>query len=286
MEVNENGFRIGTIGAETEGFSALLLPRVRTMMENGEDLIALGLIHNEDTAAGALAGALEDTGVFRLYSLYVTPEYRRMGGATMLMDALADLLTKEGPSVLLCSYTDNGEESRALHEFLADRGAEENEEEESQYLISLKELYSAKGFALLRGESLFTQLNKLSREELLKVVEMAEGDGVRIFKNKGKIHAGLSLAGIKDGKIFGALLVEEVNPEELLLIRSAHLEEGFELKAGEMMQLFTTLCFKHYSRDAGVLFPASAISAFVSLREFADYLPGAVEIQHEAVLPM
>ena len=287
--MDKHGFSIGVIGPEeaVDGpFSNLLLPIVTSLFENRIKLIALGLITEDGTAAGALAGVPEDVGVFRILSLYVAPDYRRAGGGTMLMDALGSVLSEAEPSVAVCTYTENGEESKALQAFFNDRGAEERDSAE-QFLIPVKDLVKPGSVKMGSGSGTFLPLEELSDEELRRTARSAEAFGINqrlIMEKSDEILPWLSFGGIKDGEAIAHLMTANVIEDKLLVIDSLYLKEGFEDTAAEMMKTFADLCFRSYYPDASVLLPAAAIHSRLGLKDLAKYLPGAYEIQHEAVL--
>ena len=74
-------------------FEPLLLPQAVEALDRGEPLTVMGIMQ-ADTACGALAGYVAD-GCFHLISLYVAPDYRRQGGATMMMHVMEQLLWDE-----------------------------------------------------------------------------------------------------------------------------------------------------------------------------------------------
>ena len=75
-------------------FSTLLLPEAAAQLEADEPPLALGLTE-DNLACGALAGRMEGD-LFAVTSLFVAPDYRRRGGGTMLLRALADVLRADG----------------------------------------------------------------------------------------------------------------------------------------------------------------------------------------------
>ncbi len=74
-------------------FRNILSQEAVEALENEEPVTALA-VTEDDMAYGALAGYL-DTDVFRIVSLYVSPEHRRKGVGRMLIETLRDLLIGE-----------------------------------------------------------------------------------------------------------------------------------------------------------------------------------------------
>ena len=72
-------------------FQYLIAPEVYADMEAGLPVTAIGLA-DDKTPVGAVAGVMENEHVFSVRSLYVAPDHRRQGGATMLISALERLL--------------------------------------------------------------------------------------------------------------------------------------------------------------------------------------------------
>ncbi len=92
----------------------------------GEQYISIG-VSKDGLACGAVTGYPEDEQVFRIVSLYVTPEARRRGAATLLLDELlAQLYEIENNMAVVMEFSDDTEgASEALISFLNARGIPE-----------------------------------------------------------------------------------------------------------------------------------------------------------------
>ncbi|MBQ9333131.1 MAG: GNAT family N-acetyltransferase [Lachnospiraceae bacterium] len=101
-------------------FQYLIAPEVYADMEAGQPVTAIGLAEDK-TPIGAVAGVMENEYVFSVRSLYVAPDYRRQGGATMLITALERLLDTRDALACISFLEDDTEDSRALIAFVESR---------------------------------------------------------------------------------------------------------------------------------------------------------------------
>jgi GNAT superfamily N-acetyltransferase len=116
-----------TVGLIEEGslgvYESLMTEEAAGLL--GSDVPAVGLGAEQDgLAVGALVGTLEEENVFHILSLFVTPESRRMGVATELLDRLFDVIEDEEPGIVYTmDFAEDGSgEAEALADFLIDRG--------------------------------------------------------------------------------------------------------------------------------------------------------------------
>jgi len=79
---------------DREMFLPFLTPEVGELLMSDFPLTALGLLDDE-TACGILTGFLESPSTFRINGLYVAPDFRRRGGAALLLQSLGDILEPE-----------------------------------------------------------------------------------------------------------------------------------------------------------------------------------------------
>ncbi len=88
--------------------------------------LLLGVIDDEDEfkACGGMALALDDNG-FRIISLYISENKRRLGAATALLKALDDFCEKENIPGIRTSYVLN-ESTEGFYELLKSRGYTED----------------------------------------------------------------------------------------------------------------------------------------------------------------
>ena len=128
-------------------FSTLLLPEAAAQLEADEPPLALGLTE-DNLACGALAGRMEGD-LFAVTSLFVAPDYRRRGGGTMLLRALADVLRADGGVFgVSIAFNCTLPEHETLCAFLAARGfAEQDDHGENIYLTTVGEALASPFFA-------------------------------------------------------------------------------------------------------------------------------------------
>lgn len=127
-------FEVGLITDDSSNdFEQFYGEEVSAKLAGKEGFISLGAT-KEGLACGVIAGYPEDESYFVITSLYVTPEARRKGAATLLMDTmLAELFDINGEMAVAVNFLDDNEESESLIAFLNARGIPESEyDEENQ----------------------------------------------------------------------------------------------------------------------------------------------------------
>lgn len=108
--------RVGYVAPEDiDVYQPLLLPGIFNAIKKGEDVVTLALML-DDVAIGALAGTVINNR-FCIASLYVAPEYRRRGGAELLMKKLVRISEKKVNGLTL-NFTTTLEEHYTLVPFL------------------------------------------------------------------------------------------------------------------------------------------------------------------------
>ena len=203
--VSEAPLQLGCIGSEQLAyFSTLLLPDAVEAIERGEPVTAIGIAH-EDTACGAMAGYVEN-GCFQVISLYVAPDYRRLGGARLMVSQMEELLKENDIRSIEISFTTVEQENETLVPFLSQMGfMEENDRGRNIYTFTLEQLAGAKAWKPAAMKSLrirpFSQLSE-------DVLRAAQKRGIALetplpecMLTSPQLVRELSHALIKDGKV-------------------------------------------------------------------------------------
>ena len=133
-------------------FRDLILPDVYDALVRGLPVSAVGLV-DDGVACGAVAGYIDGT-VYHVASLFVAPQYRRKGGATMLLDTIRSAIADIG-SVYTMSidYTVTREDHLTLKPFLDKYGFTEETGDTGIYSVTLEQLKNTPFFAQSGGHS-------------------------------------------------------------------------------------------------------------------------------------
>lgn len=197
---------IGYINSEQmQYFSNLLLPQTVEAMENGEPMVALGIV-KDSIACGALAGYLTE-GKFYIHSLYVAPGYRRQGGGRMLIEQIIKLLEDE---VLVngveIHYTVTEEEHKTITPFLQAMMFEKIEDEgQNIYTFTLQQAATS---ALVTKEGKqasnvlpFVQISDSMLRTAQKEASVHDVPLPELSLDSPQLERELSHAIVKDGKV-------------------------------------------------------------------------------------
>ena len=213
-QVSDAPLQLGCIGEEQMPyFSSLLLPDAVAAIERGEPVTAIG-IAQEEVACGALAGYVEN-GCFQVVSLYVAPDYRRLGGARLMISQLEELLMEESDIWSMeISFTETGQEEESLAPFLASMGfVAEDDRGQNIYTFTLEEVTQAKALSRPAGKSLkIRPFSKLSED----VLRAAQKRGIALASPlpertlmSEQLDRELSHAFIKDGRVEAYAAVDD-----------------------------------------------------------------------------
>lgn len=127
-------------------FRDLMLPNVYQALERGMPVSAVGLV-DEETACGAVAGYI-DGNAFQVASLFVAPQFRRKGGATLLLDTMKKLLLDiNGVYTMRIEYTISRDDHLTLRPFLDKYGFLEETEDTGIYGVTLEQVKKTPFFA-------------------------------------------------------------------------------------------------------------------------------------------
>ncbi|MBR5420209.1 MAG: GNAT family N-acetyltransferase [Lachnospiraceae bacterium] len=266
---------VGWIGAENlDPFRSLLLPAVAAAIGRGEPITALGWVVG-DTACGALAGYVEG-GCFEIASFYVAPEWRQMGGGSMLLDELSELLADEG---LYCriAFSSTSTEQDLLEHFLLSRGfALQAEENSTMYQTSLGAADPA-GMGNMKIDSgrihSFAQTtdHRLHMEEkrALSVADILPQGG---FKS-GSVDPEVSLVYDPDGEITAYITIER--KQEKLFVSSALNRSGKPQVFLMLLREALDRCIMKYGKEYPLLIPVTDDTSDAIVRRL---FPGARQI--------
>lgn len=204
-QMSDVPLQLGYIGTEQlTYFSSLLLPDAVEAIERGEPITAIG-IAKENVACGALAGYADD-GCFRVISLYVAPDYRRLGGARLMIRQLEELLSKCDIRSMVISFTIVEPDCETMIPFLSAMDYDpEDDRGRNIYTFTLEQLAENKAFEKSTGKSLQIQpFAKLSED----VLRIAQKRGIALEAplpedtlSSPQLERELSHAWIKDGKV-------------------------------------------------------------------------------------
>ena len=212
-QTSDAPLQLGYIGEEQlPYFASLLLPDAAAAIERGEPVTAIG-IAQEEVACGALAGYVEN-GCFQVISLYVAPDYRRLGGARLMVGQLEALLSEE-PDIwaVEISFTTAEPDNETMIPFLSSMGYSlENDMGRNIYTFTLGQLEKAETLAQPASRSLrirpFSQLS----EDMLRAAQkrgIATGSPLpQIMLTGPQVERELSYALVRDGKIEAYAVVD------------------------------------------------------------------------------
>lgn len=192
---------------QPELFQKLLLPDAYRAWKEGEEILIYGAA-KEQTVIGALAAVLEGN-TFIIRSLYVAPQYRRQGAASLLMDE-ALLIAEDIAQEIEVSFNNMGEEQEALELFLASRCFLDQDRYGALWLTRLGNLADVAALNREAGNTSvpLSSLGPVEKNKAqLQVAEAGAPFGEDLFTGKN-VEQEVSRIHLKEGKPDGFFVCE------------------------------------------------------------------------------
>jgi len=213
-------------------FENLLLPGVFNVLKNGEPVSALGLVEG-NVACGAAAGYIENS-TFQIASLFVAPDYRRKGGATLLLDTLKrTLLEFDGIYYMRTDFTISREDHLTLKPFFEKSGFVEEEDELAIYGMTLGQVANVPFFKNSREHTSqrVTPFSNIPPIYIKMLDRSISSTGLRPFEtplDKADIDMDLSMGLVKDNEIRDFILFDHSFDGRLTLVYAYSDHSGSE----------------------------------------------------------
>ena len=277
-----NSFEIKMISPESrDNFKNLLMPNVYKAMTSDVPVTAIGLI-KDSRPAGAIAGMIEQGGIFSVMSFYVHPSYRRRGGGRMLIEALQTLLEKNNVPIAVLSYVEGEGESDSIGQFMEAMEIIEDIGAERIYLGSFGS-YIDYGFGHKTPDMTdircVSDLNEDEKHRLHELMHQSEdgvkGGGISVLKTEKE----LSFTIMKNGQVDGFLVsgYTKKHPEDLTVLLSDSLDEAQLMK---LIDILIRVLGSKTDRNKKIRIPVSDDK----YEYFFEVMDGVRDIQHDYLL--
>jgi hypothetical protein len=181
----------------------------------------VGLV-DEDIACGAAAGYVEHF-TFHIASLFVAPEYRRKGGATLMLDTLKRTLAEfEEIYYMRADYTISREDHLSLRPFFEKSGFVEEEDDLAIYGITLEQVASVPFFrnSHEHASQRVTPFSRVPPIYIRMLDRSLSSSGLRPYEaplDKGEFDADLSMGLVKNNRIEAFVLFDHSFDGQLTL---------------------------------------------------------------------
>lgn len=260
-----------------EKFQYLIAPDVYDEMEAGVPVIAIGLA-DDKKPIGAIAGMMENEHVFSVTSLYVSPDHRRQGGATMLTAALERLLDTRDALACISYLEEDTEDSRALTAFVESRECVLEKGLERLYRGSVGSFVNSGLFSKGYKSKDIHSLAETDRKVIAtistrkrKLFSELEVKALKSFKNDKY----MSFAAAKQDDVQGVLLsgYTQEYPYEPVVILSGNQSPHV---TGGLLSTFINLCKNKLGESIYLRFPV----ADDRFDRMMGHIDGVKNIQH------
>ncbi len=191
-------------------FKDLLIPEEASLILAGKPLFALGLVDN-GVACGAVAGGPYES-VFKVSSLFVAPDYRKMGGASLLLKTLENLMLGiKGLYEIQVDFTIFNEEHKLLEKFLLNTGFSFERGADGIYSVSLGSLANNPFYSNTASNvdvRRFSTLPVSCIRELDQKMRVSDGAPLSVPLESAQLEADLSVAVMNANHIDGFILFD------------------------------------------------------------------------------
>lgn len=206
-------------------FKSFLLPDPINLLEAHKPIFALGLIDN-GIACGALAGGPSGNS-FQLTSLFVAPEYRGKGGASLLLQTLISCMSGQKELYeITAEFTVFNDDHILLENFLKHHNFVFEQDEETIYSVSLSSLAQNSFFSkssVTDDIHTFSELPPACIRELDHNMRAREGAPLSVPLEKADLDRELSVA-ILDGAHIDSFIIFDRSFAGMLTL--AYAESG------------------------------------------------------------
>lgn len=228
-------------------FEPFLTRTAARLIRENAPVYAVGAVEEKTgTACGALVGYVKG-GCFHLISLFVSPEYRRNGYGNLLLGELVEDCRKSGTGILV-SFSESGEETEALKEFLEywlfDR--EENGDGEI-YEIILEEARRSKYYTG-RSSAMVHRLDSCQERWLREIGRKAYEAGAPMPEggfSADSIEREISVVYVRDNKPTAYLIFDHSMGGKLTL-SALYSYDRSPYAMAEMLNASMELCGRKY----------------------------------------
>ena len=273
-------FNIGYIApGEVGAFGSLMLPEVRSRLEKGEPILALGVTSGK-TAIAVVCGQVIDESIFDILSFYVAPDYRRQGAATLMMDTLISVLPEQ-IAIVTVDFVSMIMEDRTLDRFLGKYdGFTKSNSVLGIYETNLKGIMDSDPVKNGRFSSGAVSFSKLSDAELTELETFAATNVLERpeegFKSPD-IFSECSIL-LREGKEIVGYLVADDSMGGMFTISALYYEDNDMDLLTELLCAFTdAACRNKHSKSMTIYIPAASYELGEVLSQM---LPGAKNLSH------
>lgn len=219
--------RIGT--KNQEAFRELMSKDCFMQLQEDSFITGLGVIE-DGYACGALMFRKKQS-ILEIVSYYIHPDYRNLGFATCLMEALLDFCKKIKNIKIIFGIYREWEKEQKIGSFLSKRGWQLQDSNTDTYSFQLEDLRKLSYFKRIDEKIATTHIHSFGEvpASLIREFCMTMKKKEMNFMGKkilsGDIHANLSKVYIRDGKILSFAAVTKI--EDALILEWLYTTKGY-----------------------------------------------------------
>lgn len=257
-------------------FQNFIPDSVNNAYKQGTAFIMLGLVEGTK-AVGAITATFADADM-QILSIYVSPDYRRQGGGSLLLNTLVEA-TNEYVMDYSVDFLLNTQDSEELEAFLLAMGFDYRTEKISDmYAISLSDIIKTKAFK--ENDSFGVTFASLDENEYSRLKKYAVAEAAFI-PEKGldatEVDRDVSILYKKESTINGFIVFEKISENTLMI--SGIQNNGDKMAPANMMQRAFTECLNKYGDKLTLLVePVNDV-----VRGFVEMVPEAKNVARSMV---
>ncbi len=172
-KISKPDFSVGYVEPENPGvFLEFFTSEVERLLKDGVPLSLVGLVSGKSPAGAIAMEVVEDH--LEVISLYVLPEYRRMGGSKLLL-LTAESLAQKLDTWVSSSFNVVDENTRLLETAFLEAGftRRDDDDEEKTYLVTLADCEESENLMNVKADPKLKFFRAMSENRLKRYAEQA-----------------------------------------------------------------------------------------------------------------
>ncbi len=261
-------------------FTDFLGDDVKGVMAEGISVAVIGAVDG-DTAVGAISGYVDQEQCFNVLSLYVAPDYRKIGIGKSLLDSVRKAAAAMGDIPVRLAFCSGTDEADTLLGFMKALGYKETDVGERLHRFTVGDFKNKTYFPPKYKDPCLHSFEELSNEEIKRIaVRTAERhrDMPEDGFTSSRVYRDCSFAYVKNGILKGYLVCDDTSGGELT-VSAIFAKDKFAM-AGLLRSFASAMKARHKASDV-IVMPVPT-DRFDGL--FDTLFPGVVNLEHNYLI--
>ncbi len=216
MSEKNSNMQVMFVGKEDVGvIKDFLMPEIYLQVQNGTPVTVLALVA-DNMAVGALGGVVTGK-AFRIYSIFVSPSYRRQGGGKLLLESVKKVVSEKN-LIVEVSFASVSREEEELERFLEKMGFKEKKgDKKGYYSLSLKDMLKSSHVSG-GDEEIGLPFSRIGNAALLRATNESLKKFHPLPENgllSERINKNTSVGLIRKGEVYAYITIEDIDKDNI-----------------------------------------------------------------------